>query len=114
MASTTTTLSAVIASTAARVERGEDSMLGRPQGSGLPTKFIFQKPAFLWFDQRPNFNYRIIAIEIEEVRRAEDLDRAFAALVAPLVFNWVYEHPVLVLAAAMLLPLPEMPIPETP
>ncbi|MBN8805942.1 MAG: hypothetical protein J0H81_12840, partial [Sphingopyxis terrae] len=36
------------------------------------------------------------------------LGGAFAALVAPLVFNWVYEHPVLVLAAAMLLPLPAL------
>lgn len=30
----------------------------------------------------------------------------FAALIAPLVFNWVYEHPLLVLAAALLIPLP--------
>lgn len=36
------------------------------------------------------------------------LGGAFAALVAPLVFNWVYEHPVLVLAAAALLPLPPL------
>ena len=32
----------------------------------------------------------------------------FAALVAPLVFDWVYEHPLLVLAAAALLPLPAL------
>lgn len=32
----------------------------------------------------------------------------FAALVAPLVFDWVYEHPLLVLAAALLLPLPRL------
>lgn len=30
----------------------------------------------------------------------------FAALIAPLLFDWVYEHPLLILAAAMLLPLP--------
>jgi len=30
----------------------------------------------------------------------------FAALIAPLVFDWVYEHPLLILGAAMLLPLP--------
>lgn len=30
----------------------------------------------------------------------------FAALIAPLVFNWVYEHPLLVIAAALLIPLP--------
>ena len=30
----------------------------------------------------------------------------FAALVAPVLFDWVYEHPILVLAAALLLPLP--------
>ena len=30
----------------------------------------------------------------------------FTALVAPLVFDWVWEHPLLVLAAAMLLPRP--------
>lgn len=30
----------------------------------------------------------------------------FAALLAPLMFDWVYEHPLLTLAAAMLLPLP--------
>ena len=29
----------------------------------------------------------------------------FAAIVAPLVFDWVYEHPILLLAAAALLPL---------
>ena len=32
----------------------------------------------------------------------------FAALVAPLLFDWVYEHPLLILAAAMLLPLPAL------
>ena len=32
----------------------------------------------------------------------------FAALLAPLVFDWVYEHPLLTLAAAMLLPLPTL------
>ncbi|MGL3820040.1 spermidine synthase [Sphingopyxis sp. R3-92] len=32
----------------------------------------------------------------------------FAALFAPLVFDWVYEHPLLVLASAMLLPLPAL------
>lgn len=31
---------------------------------------------------------------------------AFTALVAPEVFDWVWEHPILILAAAMLLPLP--------
>ncbi len=36
------------------------------------------------------------------------LGGAFAALAAPLIFNWVYEHPVLVLAAACLLPLPAL------
>ncbi len=30
----------------------------------------------------------------------------FTALIAPLVFDWVWEHPMLVLAAAMLMPLP--------
>ncbi|MBA3941524.1 MAG: hypothetical protein C0520_09975 [Sphingopyxis sp.] len=30
----------------------------------------------------------------------------FAALIAPLIFDWVYEHPLLILAAAALLPLP--------
>ncbi|MBN8843658.1 MAG: fused MFS/spermidine synthase [Sphingomonadales bacterium] len=32
----------------------------------------------------------------------------FAALIAPLLFDWVYEHPILVLAAAMLMPLPAL------
>ena len=32
----------------------------------------------------------------------------FAALVAPLLFDWVYEHPILVIAAALLLPLPAL------
>lgn len=32
----------------------------------------------------------------------------FAALLAPLLFDWVYEHPLLVLAAAVLLPLPPL------
>ncbi|MEQ8311979.1 MAG: fused MFS/spermidine synthase [Sphingopyxis sp.] len=32
----------------------------------------------------------------------------FAALVAPLLFDWVYEHPLLILGAAMLLPLPAL------
>ncbi|MCC2602899.1 spermidine synthase [Sphingopyxis yananensis] len=30
----------------------------------------------------------------------------FAALVAPILFDWVYEHPILMVAAALLLPLP--------
>jgi hypothetical protein len=33
----------------------------------------------------------------------------FTALVAPLVFDWVWEHPLLVLAAALLLPLDALP-----
>lgn len=32
----------------------------------------------------------------------------FAALIAPLLFDWVYEHPILVLAAALLLPMPAL------
>ena len=32
----------------------------------------------------------------------------FAALIAPLLFDWVYEHPILVVAAALLLPLPAL------
>ncbi|WP_033074602.1 fused MFS/spermidine synthase [Sphingopyxis sp. MWB1] len=32
----------------------------------------------------------------------------FAALVAPLLFDWVYEHPLLVIGAALLLPLPAL------
>ncbi len=32
----------------------------------------------------------------------------FAALFAPLLFDWVYEHPILVVAAALLLPLPAL------
>ena len=32
----------------------------------------------------------------------------FAALFAPLIFDWVYEHPLLIIAAAMLLPLPAL------
>ena len=32
----------------------------------------------------------------------------FAALVAPLLFDWVYEHPLLILAAGALLPLPAL------
>ena len=34
------------------------------------------------------------------------LGGAFTALVAPEVFDWVWEHPILILVAAMLLPLP--------
>jgi hypothetical protein len=34
------------------------------------------------------------------------LGGVFTALVAPVVFDWVWEHPLLVLAAAMLLPIP--------
>ncbi|GGC28895.1 hypothetical protein GCM10011371_15550 [Novosphingobium marinum] len=36
------------------------------------------------------------------------LGGAFTAIVAPVVFDWVWEHPLLVLAAAMLMPLPEI------
>ena len=32
----------------------------------------------------------------------------FCALIAPLIFDWVYEHPLLVVAAALLLPLPPL------
>jgi hypothetical protein len=35
------------------------------------------------------------------------LGGAFTALLAPVVFDWVWEHPLLVLAAALLLPMPE-------
>ena len=35
------------------------------------------------------------------------LGGVFTALVAPVVFDWVWEHPLLILAAAALLPLPE-------
>lgn len=34
------------------------------------------------------------------------LGGAFTALVAPVVFDWVWEHPILILASAMLIPLP--------
>jgi spermidine synthase len=34
------------------------------------------------------------------------LGGVFTALIAPVVFDWVWEHPLLVLAAAMLMPLP--------
>jgi spermidine synthase len=34
------------------------------------------------------------------------LGGAFTALVAPVVFDWIWEHPILILAAAALLPLP--------
>ncbi len=34
------------------------------------------------------------------------LGGAFTALVAPVVFDWVWEHPILILASATLLPLP--------
>lgn len=36
------------------------------------------------------------------------LGGAFTALVAPLVFSWTWEHPLLLLAAALLVPLPVM------
>jgi len=36
------------------------------------------------------------------------LGGAFAALVAPALFDWVWEHPLLVLAAATLMPLPSL------
>lgn len=32
----------------------------------------------------------------------------FTALIAPMVFDWVWEHPILVLAAALLMPLPRI------
>ncbi|QJQ32203.1 fused MFS/spermidine synthase [Sphingomonas lacunae] len=32
----------------------------------------------------------------------------FCALIAPLLFDWVYEHPLLLLAAALLIPLPPL------
>ncbi len=36
------------------------------------------------------------------------LGGAFTALAAPVLFDWVWEHPILVLAAALLMPLPEL------
>ncbi|MET1756934.1 fused MFS/spermidine synthase [Novosphingobium sp. RD2P27] len=36
------------------------------------------------------------------------LGGAFTALVAPVVFDWVWEHPILILAGALLLPLPPL------
>jgi hypothetical protein len=35
------------------------------------------------------------------------LGGAFTALIAPVVFDWVWEHPLLVFAAALLMPMPE-------
>jgi len=35
------------------------------------------------------------------------LGGAFTALIAPVLFDWVWEHPLLVFAAALLMPLPE-------
>ena len=32
----------------------------------------------------------------------------FCALIAPLMFDWVYEHPLLIIAAALLMPLPPL------
>lgn len=36
------------------------------------------------------------------------LGGAFTAIVAPVLFDWVWEHPILVFAAALLMPLPEL------
>ncbi len=36
------------------------------------------------------------------------LGGVFCALIAPLVFDWVYEHPLLVIAAALLVPMPPL------
>ena len=36
------------------------------------------------------------------------LGGAFTALIAPVAFDWVWEHPLLILAAAVVLPLPEI------
>lgn len=36
------------------------------------------------------------------------LGGAFTALVAPVVFDWVWEHPILIMLAALLLPLPPL------
>jgi hypothetical protein len=36
------------------------------------------------------------------------LGGAFTALAAPVLFDWVWEHPILVLAAALVMPLPEI------
>ena len=37
----------------------------------------------------------------------------FCAIVAPLVFDWAYEHPLLILAAAVLVPqIPLVPWPQ--
>ena len=36
------------------------------------------------------------------------LGGAFTAIVAPVLFDWVWEHPLLVFAAALLMPLPEL------
>jgi SAM-dependent methyltransferase len=37
----------------------------------------------------------------------------FCALIAPMIFNWGYEHPLLILAAALLLPVQPVLSPET-
>jgi len=36
------------------------------------------------------------------------LGGAFTAIAAPVLFDWVWEHPLLILAAALLMPLPEL------
>ena len=51
-----------------RLERASDSLIGSGDHGtpGEPSKFAFAAPARFWFDKRPDFNYRVVAIEIEE------------------------------------------------
>lgn len=56
------------------------------------------------YDSRPNASKLTFFYLVMSAGGA--LGGAFTALVAPEVFDWVWEHPILILAAAMLLPLP--------
>ena len=56
------------------------------------------------YDLRPGAEHLTLFYFVMSVGGA--LGGLFCALIAPLAFDWAWEHPILVLAAALLLPLP--------
>ncbi|MCB2076135.1 MAG: fused MFS/spermidine synthase, partial [Novosphingobium sp.] len=58
------------------------------------------------YESRPDARHLTLFYLVMSIGGA--LGGAFTAIVAPVLFDWVWEHPMLVFAAALVMPLPEL------